>query len=113
MSSTLLRLRALFLAVVFLAGGGSVPVLDAALFHHRSAEPHELVVHVEGADASHHADSCALDRVLPVVRLSPCMDAAIRPEPVCVARTSPRPALPPAGPRPDSHHSRAPPVRSV
>jgi len=104
------RLRALFLALLFVGGSFVVPVVDGALFHsgrvHLVTRPH---LDAQG-DQSCHAERCLLDAPIAGASLE-----AAEATPVFVTvddarvRTVRPLSVPPSQNTPTALHSRAPP----
>jgi hypothetical protein len=103
------RLKAAFLAALFLSGGGSLPVLDLIVKHHGRTEVARP--HYEAANTPHsHGDVCTLGTALPFapqaapLDVGPPVGIMDRPPAVAPVATAPRPVEPSLLPQP-----RAPP----
>jgi hypothetical protein len=102
------RLKAALLALVFLGGGGGMPVLDLVMKHHGRTEVARP--HYEAANAPHsHGDVCTLGTALPFAPQAEPVDA--RPA-IDVIEGPAEVALPAAAPlssEPSLPQPRAPP----
>lgn len=109
-----IRLRALFLAFLFVGGSFVVPVVDGALFH--SGRIHLVArAHLDArGDQSCHAERCLLDAPIAGASLE-----AARPAPITAAAeefsvATVRPVgISPSQNTPTALHSRAPPRHSA
>lgn len=68
------RLQAALLAAVIVGGGGSMPVLDVALYHGATAT-YPFQSHFESSGVPHsHGDVCGLSSILPSCPQVPSLD---------------------------------------
>ena len=104
------RLRSFFLGVLFFAGALGAPIADALVFHHAGSDPLAGVVHLEGADAGHHAERCILGQPGIARRSVPDVPTGlVRAAPIRSTPTAPTVACAPATTTRSLPHSRAPP----
>ncbi|HET7601691.1 MAG TPA: hypothetical protein VFK36_01655 [Gemmatimonadales bacterium] len=109
-----IRLRALFLAVLFVGGSFVVPVVDGALFH--SGRIHSVAsTHFDTrGDQSCHAERCLLDAPIAGATLEAARPAPITASAEAFSVTAVRPVdISPSQNTPTALHSRAPPHHSA
>ncbi|HET8762241.1 MAG TPA: hypothetical protein VFM12_02435 [Gemmatimonadales bacterium] len=106
-----IRLRALFLTVLFVGGSFVVPVVDGALFH--SGRIHSVAsIHFDTrGDLSCHAERCLLDAPIAGASLEATPPSPIRVSAEAFATATVRPLdIDPSQNTPTALHSRAPPL---
>ena len=110
--SPLARFASLFLTVLMLGGGGSLPVLDALLDHAAGGQG-APAVHYCSTDGASHTEHCTLGVPLPVaIPDARCPERVVTALPIAPAAA--RSIAAPAAGRPHSpDRSRAPPSLSV
>jgi hypothetical protein len=105
------RLRAVVLTGLFLAGALGMPLADSALFHRAGHDPYAGVTHVEPHGGAHHADRCTLAQAAAAQRESLGSAKAIRVAPSVAVRTAvPARCAPNGTELTELQHSRAPPA---
>lgn len=108
-----IRLRALFLAFLFVGGSFVVPVVDGAIFH--SGRLHLAQTHVDArGDQSCHAERCLLDAPIAGASLEAAYPAPVRAAAEGFSPATVRPLdIAPSQTTPSALHSRAPPLRTA